>query len=273
VRYLAVQGTDAVKIWFIASDERPFEEMEAAVRAAGDEARRAGVPLIVHATGLREARVAVEAGAHLLVHGVGDREVDDEFVKAALAQGTLYCPTLTVMGGYQRLAEAISDGRVPEADDPNGCLDAWTLEKLAASAELGGDRFAPEMLEGRRRMLSEQERIGAANLARLATAGVPVVMGTDAGNPLTLHGPSVYAELEAMAAAGMLPEQVLVAATRNAARAMGREADLGTVEPGKVADFLLLTADPTESVSAFRRIEQVVRGGVARTPAELRPLD
>ena len=62
-----------------------------------------------------------------------------------------------------------------------------------------------------------------------------VALGTDAGNPLTLHGPSVYDELEAMQAAGLTPAQVLVAATRDSARALGREKDLGTVEKGKQA--------------------------------------
>ena len=65
-------------------------------------------------------------------------------------------------------------------------------------------------------------------------------MGTDAGNPLTLHGPSVYAEMEAMQAAGLTPMQVLVASTRGGATAMGRAKDFGTVEKGKLADLLIV---------------------------------
>jgi len=64
-------------------------------------------------------------------------------------------------------------------------------------------------------------------------------MGTDAGNPLTLHGPAVYAEMEAMQAAGMSPSDVLVASTRTAALAMGRLEEIGTIEAGKVADLLV----------------------------------
>jgi imidazolonepropionase-like amidohydrolase len=96
-------------------------------------------------------------------------------------------------------------------------------------------------------------------------------MGTDAGNPLTLHGPSVYAEMEAMHAAGLSPMEVIVASTRGGAQAMGRSEEIGTLEKGKGADLLVLDADPTRDVRAFRRLRYVVRGGVVRTPEELQP--
>ena len=269
VAYLAAGGADAAKIWFINHDGRPFEEMEAVVRAAGEEAASRGLPLIVHATGLQEAKVAVRAGAHLLVHSVWDREVDDELVELLLEKGTIYCPTLTVAAGYQRLGEAFFAGEVPEVDDPNGCVDAVTMTRIETSAELGPGELTAEALERRAGRLAEREKFSAANLSRLAAAGVPIAMGTDAGNPMTLHGPSVHAEMEAMQAAGMAPMEVVVAATANAARAMGREDDLGTIEAGKIADLLVLGADPTADVAAFRQLSHVVRAGVLRPVTEL----
>jgi imidazolonepropionase-like amidohydrolase len=116
------------------------------------------------------------------------------------------------------------------------------------------------------------ERTEAANLKRLAEAGIPIAMGTDAGNPLTLHGPSVYAEMEAMQAAGLTPMQVLVASTRGGAQALGREKELGTVEKGKLADLLIVAADPSRDVANLRQVRWVVRGGVVRPLAELRAL-
>jgi len=77
-------------------------------------------------------------------------------------------------------------------------------------------------------------------------------MGTDAGNPLTLHGVSVYAEMEAMQRAGLAPSAVLVAATRGGATAMGRDKELGTVEKGKLADLLVVAADPLATTGASR---------------------
>jgi imidazolonepropionase-like amidohydrolase len=96
-------------------------------------------------------------------------------------------------------------------------------------------------------------------------------MGTDAGNPLTLHGPSVYAEMEAMQAAGMSPMEVLIAATSEGARAMGKLDRWGTVEAGKEADLVVLDADPAANIRNFRKIRYVVKGGVVRSREELRP--
>jgi hypothetical protein len=107
-----------------------------------------------------------------------------------------------------------------------------------------------------------------ANLRRVHAAGIPVAMGTDAGNPLTLHGASIFNEMEAMAAAGLSPMAVLEASTRIAARAMGRD-DTGTLEPGKHADLLVLDADPLADVRNLRAIRLVVRGARCGPAAEL----
>lgn len=269
VAWLAARGADAVKVWFIVTGERPMDEMERVVAAAGEEARRRGVPLIVHATGLAEAKAALRAGAAVLVHGVDDLPVDDEFVALARAAGTVYTPTLTVPGGYLALWRSAAGDEPPAIDDPNGCVDPATRAKIAATPTL---EPPPGLdLERVAERLAAEGRVAAQNLLRVHRAGIPVALGTDAGNPLTLHGPAIHAELAAMQAAGMAPMEVIVAATRNAARAMNRP-DLGTLAPGQAADLLVLAADPTADVAAFRRLTHVVRGGVLRAVEELRPL-
>ena len=109
------------------------------------------------------------------------------------------------------------------------------------------------------------------NLARVHASGIPIAMGTDAGNPFTFHGPSVYAEMEAMQRAGMSPMAVLGASTRGGALAMGRQDDIGTVEAGKAADLLVVAADPTTDIANLRQVRIVIRGGVLRTIDELKP--
>jgi imidazolonepropionase-like amidohydrolase len=94
-------------------------------------------------------------------------------------------------------------------------------------------------------------------------------MGTDAGNIGTLHGPSVFREMALMREAGMTPFEVLRAATVNGARAMRRERDLGTIAPGKLADFVLLDADPMASVDNLSRIDRVVKDGRVYEPDAL----
>jgi len=269
VRYLANEGAAAVKVWFIP--EKPIPELEPLVTAAGDEARIRRLPLIVHATGLAEAKAALRAGARVLVHSVWDVPVDQEFLDLAKRQGTFYCPTLTVMRGYQRMFESAASRQPPAVDDPNGCVDPETLARVAETAGLESSRTAEQLATSAQRT-GERERTAAANLVTVARAGIPVAMGTDAGNPLTLHGVSVYAEMEAMQRAGLTPREVLMAATRGGAAAMGRDKELGTIEKGKLADLLVVAADPQADIANLRRLRWVVRGGVVRSLSELHAL-
>jgi len=270
VRYLASHGADAVKVWFIPVAERNFDDMAKAVLAAGEETRARKVPLIVHATGLKEATVALRAGANLLVHSVEDVPVDQEFLRLAKEKRTIYCPTLTVLDGYRRMREAAADKKAPLVDDPNGCVDPDTLAHVAETARLFVKEDDPKAAEKPRERLAALTKQMSANLGAVRDAGITIAMGTDAGNPLTLHGPSVYAEMEAMQAAGMTPMEVLVASTRSGAMAMHRLEEIGTVEKGKRADLLVVGADPTRDIKSLRQLRYVIKGGVVRAQAELR---
>jgi imidazolonepropionase-like amidohydrolase len=96
-------------------------------------------------------------------------------------------------------------------------------------------------------------------------------MGTDAGNPGTAHGPSVYREMEAMQAAGMPAPDVFRAATLTAAQAMGLAREAGALDPGKRADLVVFDADPTADIANARRVRLVVRNGALYGRAELLP--
>jgi imidazolonepropionase-like amidohydrolase len=270
VAYLAALGPKAVKVWYVVTKDRPVQASEAPVLAAGAEAKKAGLPLIVHATGLAEAKVALRAGATLLVHGVSDAPVDDEFLELAKKAGTTYNPTLVVVGGYVTIAKAAAGGVPAPFDDPNGCVGPRTRAALAATPEIDAAAVAGKVRD-RETRAAQLLTVAAANLKRVKAAGIPVAMGTDAGNPGTLHGPSVHAEMEAMQAAGLSPMEVLVASTKGGGRAMFRD-DVGTLEKGKRADFLLVGADPLADVANLRKLNAVVRGGVHRTQAELRAI-
>jgi imidazolonepropionase-like amidohydrolase len=98
------------------------------------------------------------------------------------------------------------------------------------------------------------------NLKALADAGVPFGAGTDAGPPGRFPGYSAHWELELMVDAGLTPRQALAAATRDAARFLNAD-DLGTLEPGRRADFVVLEADPLASIRNTRTIRAVYVGG------------
>src|SRR2546430_14239229 len=101
VRAHKAWGAAAIKVWYIMPPQPPdTARVSALVHAAGDEARKVGLPLIVHATGLWEAKDALRAGARVLVHSVWSAPVDDEFLALARRAGAIYVPTLTVPDGY-----------------------------------------------------------------------------------------------------------------------------------------------------------------------------
>ncbi len=266
VRAHVARGTDAVKIWYIVRPGADTTALKAVVRTIAEETHRLGVRLIVHATGLWEAKDALRAGADVLVHGVMDRPVDDEFIALARDRHVIYIPTLTVFDGYRQVAV-----RHFEPHYPLGCVDPATLAKARATDSLPPPaNVAPDFVERQRTRAAQSLSQGEANLAAVFRAGITVAAGTDAGNPLTLHGPSLYWELQAERDAGLTPMQVLVSATKNGALAMGRT-DIGTLEAGKLADLVVLGADPVADIGNVREVRYVMRGGALTVPALARP--
>ena len=266
VRAHKTWGAAAIKVWYIMPPQPPdTARISALMRAAGDEARKVGLPLIVHATGLWEAKDALRAGARVLVHSVWSAPVDDEFLALARRQGTIYVPTLMVPDGYRQVAAR----RFAGERQPLACVDPATRAKaLATDTVAAGQRPSAAVLADRAARTERLFAQGQANLKRVHDAGIPVALGTDAGNPLTLHGASVFMELEAMQASGLTPRDVLVAATTNAARALGLDST-GTVTAGATADLVVLDADPLADIRNVRRIALVVRRGEVYTRHEL----
>ena len=272
VHYLASQGSKAVKVWFIVTPQLPIEGSTPGVMAAGEEARKNKLPLIVHATGLAEAKASLRAGANVLVHSVEDVPVDQEFLDLAKKNGTIVIPTLTVIDGYVRMYRAVVDRKPPPVDDPNGCVDRVTLAKLAETATVDPSLVSRDRMAAREQPAERFTRVTRGNLKTLVNAGIPIATGTDAGNPLTLHGPAIYAEMEAMQSSGMTPMQVIVASTATASRAMGLDKQVGTIEKGKDADLVITGGDPSLDVANFRKIRYVVRSGVVRPMTDLHAL-
>jgi len=262
VRALARMGASAIKVWYIQVPDSLQVTMRHRLMVAGEETRRVGLSLIVHATQLARAKDALAAGARVLVHNVDDMPIDSEFIGLARKNGAIVIPTLVVLYGY----EDVFRGRSPERRYPLECVDKDTRAHLEAPLP---ERLRPPA--ARLDALAATSVRSAHNLALLVAAGIPVAMGTDAGNPGTAAGPSVYAEMEAMQAAGMSARAVLASATIVAARAMGRESELGSLEANKLADAVVFDADPTADIANARRVRLVVRGGAAYTRAELLP--
>jgi imidazolonepropionase-like amidohydrolase len=261
VREQIARKPDLVKIWFIVTEERGLDQTIEITRAAIDEASKAGVRVAVHATELETARAAVEAGASVLVHSVHDKKVDQSFVDLVKDRGVIYIPTLAVLEGY---AEVLGqDVRTTELEKRFGDPDAMaTWAEFAAAAGIED----LEKAQQRKQRYLERAPVMNENLRILHEAGIPIAAGTDAGNIGTLHGPTFHRELQLMAEAGMSPMAVLVSATREAARVFATEPEFGTIQGGKIADLLVLDADPLVDVANLQKIHLVIKGGVMLEP-------
>jgi len=267
VRREAEKKPDFIKIWYVVTPQETVEKNRPVVKAAIQEAHRLGFRVAVHATELASATAALEEGADILVHSVDDKDVDEAFLKLALARKVIYCPTLIVREDYTRTASQ----QFAFCPEELAWGDPFVLGSLFDVRHLSGSAMADRL-----RKLSEDPKpipsnsVMARNLLKVLKAGIPIAMGTDAGNIGTLHGPSVFREMATMEAAGMTPMEILKAATVGGAQLMGRP-DLGRIATGALADLVLLDADPALSVKNFSHIAKVIRGGRVFDPALLLP--
>lgn len=275
VARLAAMGSAAIKVWYLEPTPERQQTLDALLMEVGKAAREQGLPLIVHATELHQAKMALRAGAKMLVHSVEDEPVDEEFIQLLLANDTIYAPTLMVTDGWRRALANVAFATPTDIDDPNHCVDEQVVDKvqhperLTAALRARPNFSADRYLDGMKRT-GKQEVVMAANLRAVRDAGGRIVLATDAGNPRTFHGPSANWELEAMAAAGLTPNEIIHAATLEGAHAMGMADRIGSLEAGKVADLLVLTEDPQKDVAAFRSLTHVMRAGVLKRQEELR---
>ena len=257
---------DYIKVWYIHQKGDDLAAQEAIVKATADAAHEAGVKLAVHATELLVAKSALKVGADFLVHSVEDEPVDDEFIALARRNKAIYCPTLFVIMGYRY---ALSGTWKPTAEEKR-LADPEILAAMGDLARIPKDKIPPRIAAlVANPPTPKVSGIALANLRRVWDAGIPVAMGTDAGNIGTLHGPSVFREMELMTHAGLTPLQVRRSATVNGARAFGRENDLGVVAPGRLADLVILDANPLGDVRNLATAWRVMKDGRLYDPYEL----
>ncbi|MDG1277848.1 MAG: amidohydrolase family protein [Algoriphagus sp.] len=243
VQKSTAMGSTGIKIWSFNLKDSLFMQ---SLRAVAEEVKTQGNQLIVHATNLDEAKEAIRLGAKVLVHSVDDQVVDEEFIQMAKESGVIVCPTLVVVPGYSIAFKSLR-GEYP-LNDPNQVVDSETRNLLKDSQAFfkyynGSEKFE-EMVKKTEEVDDQLKTNMYANLKLLYEAGIPIALSTDAGNPGTLHGLSIYDELEAMQAAGIPAKDLIPMATQNGAKTMRRLDDFGTLEVGKMADLIILDKDP-----------------------------
>jgi imidazolonepropionase-like amidohydrolase len=215
------------------------------------EARRLGLRASVHAPNLSDAREAVADGATALAHGVIE-PLDEATIAVMKTRPVFYIPTMDI---FEFLADtrAFVDSVLADPLAASG-LPAGTLERYRSAAYSDHYRERYPNFENVKRRLSALRE----NLRRLHTAGVPIALGTDMW---AFPGLGVSIEMDLYVKSGFSPLEAIRSATETAARSIGVEKDRGTLEAGKRADFLVLSADPLADVKNVRAIDAVYRNG------------
>lgn len=263
---IAARKPDLIKILFIHHPGEDLDRQSALVSLAIKESHRRGIRVAAHATELETAKAALEAGADILVHSVEDRRVDAEFLAMLRMRNIIYIPTLLVTERY----DAVFNKSVKLLDiekrlgDPE-VIESWDDLRRISAENIPGGIPHPFLLATRPMQF--------LNLQLLAAADMRIAVGTDAGNIGTLHGPAIHREMELMVEAGMRPFDVLIGATRTAADVMGRGDQVGTLSKGKLADLVLVNADPVVNIRNTQKIFKVMKSGqwVEPNPAVVAP--
>jgi imidazolonepropionase-like amidohydrolase len=228
VREQLAAGAEAIK--FIASGGvlTPGTSPEAAqltleeLKAGVGEARRAGRRVAAHAHSATGMKNAVRAGVHSIEHGT---LLDEEAAALLLKHGVFIVPTLSA---------------------------------LATTAQHGFACGIPESVVKKAQAMRARHE---ASFKQAYQSGVLIAMGTDAGTPFNYHGDNAQ-ELERMVALGMTPAEAIQSATHHAAILLGVHESLGTLEPGKQADLLVVDGNPLRRIGLLRRREKIA--GVMR---------
>ena len=222
-------------------------------RAVIDEAHTRGLRVAVHLFYLADAKSVLDAGADLIAHSVRDLDADPALVASLKQKGICLCPTL-----MREVSTYVYESTPPFFSDPLflAHADKQQVTTLQEPARQEAMRKSPSAQRYKAAL-----EVASRNVKRLSDAGIPIAMGTDTGPAGRFQGYFELMELELMVKAGLTPKQVLAAATRDAARCMKVDRDLGTIEAGKWADFVVLDGDPLANISNTKRINAVYIAG------------
>lgn len=259
-------------------------------RAIVDEARVRRLPIYVHAERAAMVRRGLDVGPHALVHAPidGTPALAAEIAAARIpvittlalfdAQAVVTDPAQLDQPHIRRVVPRIELESLRDPSQYRNHVFGLLTEVMPFVPGLYRDLLAWGLTTGPGLRASDRATRdmgldAAASVRHLVAAGVPLVLGSDSGNwplfPYYFHGPTTWRELRLLADAGLSPVEILRAATVNAARMLGWEDRLGTIDVGHIADLVIVAEDPLVDLErALRSIAYTVRGGVARTPDE-----
>jgi len=246
VERLAEAGVDVIKAWVGLTRED--------YQAVADTAHRHGLRVHAHVYAPDDVRNALEGGIDVLTHAgsAGTPPYEPDLVRDIVVAGRPVVITgahrVWVFPATVEFPERLQDPRLRED------LPAVMYDELQRSFQ--NFHTLPYFQTTARQMF-----FGDASLGQWIEAGAVMGMGTDSGTPMNFHTEALWRELKAHVDLGMTPMEAIVAATRVNARILGLADDLGTIEPGKIADIVVVRGDPRFIITALDDPELVVKEG------------
>ena len=210
-------------------------------------AKEKGVRTTIHISDEAHARIAIAAGVDTLAHPVVVGRMSKDFMPMIIDSGVIVASTLAVFDNIVRIVDA------PEFLDDSLFRAVYTEEQIEEMKTTAGPRYTSIGWDS---WFKTTLKYSMENVKRLHDAGVTIALGTD-----RTIGPLTHRELELYVEAGISPLEAITIGTLNAAKYLDREDDLGTIEPGKLADMVLLDADPLKDISNTQLISAVFKGG------------
>jgi imidazolonepropionase-like amidohydrolase len=252
VREMAARKTDMVKIWLDGAGGLMPKLKPDIYSAVIDEAHKSGLRVAAHIYDLDDAKAIVRAGVDVIAHGVRDKPVDSEFIDMMKARSVWYISTIVL--DYTNFVFA---------DQP-----PWMREPFVQRALHPAIRAQFDDPEYRERTLASpataKNRAAVAtnkqNLKAVSDAGIGIGFGSDSGVGLRIPGMAEHLELALMVDAGLTPMQAIANATSSAAALLKLD-DRGVLAPGRLADLVVLDADPSADISNSRKIHAVWHRG------------
>jgi imidazolonepropionase-like amidohydrolase len=253
VREIVAGHPDLVKIWvddLLGTSPKMKPEIYQAVI---DEAHRADCRVAAHIYYLADAKAVLRAGVDIIAHGVRDQPVDAEFINEMKARSTWYIATVN-----------LDECSYIFAEQPVWSKEPFFQNALqpALKAQLSDPAYLEKTLKSPRvPIFKKAVATNQANVKALYDAGVKVAFGTDSGAiPPRVPGFAEHRELQLMVGSGLTPLQAINCATSRAAALLGLT-DRGELKPGKLADFMVLTANPLDDISNTEKITAVWHRG------------
>ncbi len=221
-------------------------------RAVIKRSHQLGYKIATHMYSQADARNLLIAGSDLLAHSVRDQPIDAAFIQLLKKKKIGYCPTLT-----RELSTFVYGDTAAFFQDPffRREYDSLTIQPLkdpVRQLQMHQSKSA--------QTYQKQLPVAMANLKKLSDQGIPIIFGTDSSMPARFMGYFEHLEMEMMAEAGLTPNQIIAAATKNAAAYLGLK-NVGTLTRGNWADFLVLDGDPLIEIRNVRKLNAVYIGG------------